>query len=88
MTDSARSLGTTRSGATVAVWAALRWAAGWPVRVYRARALMHQLAGLDAHELRDIGLTPGDLRDASALAFDADPSLALRRRAEERRRRR
>ncbi len=88
MTDSTTSLGTTRRRGTGAAWSALRHAAGWPVRVYRARALMHQLAGLDAHALRDIGLTPGDLQDTTALAWDADPSLVLRRRSEERRRRR
>lgn len=88
MTDSLRSFGAARGRGSAAAWAVLRHAAGWPVRVYRARALMHQLAGLDARELRDIGLTPGDLRDAAALAFDADPSLVLRRRAEERRWRR
>ena len=88
MTDAARTSDAARSGGTATVWAALRRAAGWPVRVYRARALIHRLAGLDAHELRDIGLTLGDLQDATALASDADPSLVLRRRAEGRRRRR
>lgn len=88
MTDSARSFEATRSGPAATVWAAFRHAAGWPMRVYRARALLHRLAGLDVHALRDIGLTPGDLRDTTALTWDADPSLALRRRAEERRRRR
>ena len=88
MTSSARDYGATRGAGAATAWAALRSAAGWPLRVYRARAVMHRLAGLSAHELRDIGLTQGDLADASALAWDADPSLTLRRRAEERRRRR
>ena len=88
MTDSTRSFGAAQGRGTGALWAALRQAAGWPVRVHRARALMHQLAGLDAYALRDIGLTLGDLQDATALAWDADPSLTLRLRAEERRRRR
>lgn len=88
MTIQARSFGAARSSGTAVIAAVLRRAAEWPVKVYRARALLHQLARLDAHELRDIGLTPGDLRDAAALALDADPSTALRRRAEERRRRR
>lgn len=70
------------------VLARVRHALGWPVRVYEARCLMLQLGGLDDHELRDIGLTRLDLADATALAPDADPSLALRRRVEERRRRR
>ena len=81
-------IGTRRRGSGGAIWTALRRAAAWPLRVHRARALMHQLARLDAHGLRDIGLTPGDLRDAAALALDADASLMLRCRAEERRRRR
>ena len=73
-------------GARGRAWAALRHALGWPVRVYRARQTMLQLGSLNDHELRDIGLSRQDLRDASALAFDADPSLALRRRSEGRRR--
>ena len=86
MTDTTRSLRAARCRETGALWATLRHAAGWPVRVHRARALMRQFAGLDVHALRDIGLTLGDLQDATALAWDADPSLALRLRAEERRR--
>lgn len=86
MTYSTRSFGAGQGRTLGIVLSALRNAAGWPVRVYQARALMQQLAGLDAHELRDIGLTPGDLRDATALAWDEDPSPTLRRRAEGRRR--
>ena len=67
---------------------ALLRALAWPLRVYEARRIMLQLGSLGDHELRDMGLTRLDLQDASALAFDADPSLALRRRVEERRRRR
>ena len=77
-----------RHGARGRVSAALRHALGWPVRVCRARQTMLQLGGLNDHELRDIGLSRQDLRDASALALDADPSLTLRRRSEARRRRR
>lgn len=85
--------GPRRSGASFgAVWGVAgkvaRRALGWPGRVYRARQLMHELARLGDHGLRDIGLTRLDLHAASALPFDADPSLLLRRRAEERRRRR
>ncbi len=90
MTSSTESIGVRTPLSRPLRWA---WACGavvlaWPVRVYRARQLMLQLGGLDDHELRDIGLTRLDLADAGALARDADPSLALRRRVEERRRRR
>ena len=88
MTMTTKGFEATAGLRTGAVWAALRGVAGWPARVYRARQLMHQLAGLGEHELRDIGLTRLDLHDAGAFPFDADPSVALRRRAEERRRRR
>ena len=74
-------------GALQRGWTVLGWVLGWPARVYRVRQMMHDLAGLDDHELRDIGLTRLDLAAASALAPDADPSLALKRRVEERRRR-
>ncbi len=76
-----------RHGAGGRISAALRRALGWPVRVHRARQTMLQLGSLDDHELRDIGLSRQDLRDASALAFDTDPSLTLRRCSEARRRR-
>ncbi len=41
---------------------------------------------MDNRELADIGLTRSDLRDASALALDRDPTALLARRARERRR--
>ena len=41
---------------------------------------------MDRRELADIGLTPCDLRDVSALALDRDPTELLARRARERRR--
>ena len=88
MTVQARRVGAAWGGGTAVLADMLRRAFAWPMRIYRARALLHQLARLDVHELRDIGLTPGDLRDAAALPIDADPSPTLRRRAEERRRRR
>ncbi|WP_237476544.1 DUF1127 domain-containing protein [Lichenibacterium dinghuense] len=69
-------------------WALLRQALGWPMRVHRARQTMHALGRLGDHELRDIGLTRLDLSAVSALPLDADPSPTLRRRADERRRRR
>ncbi|MGO9419040.1 DUF1127 domain-containing protein [Roseiarcus sp.] len=61
-------------------------AAAWPFRVAEARATLSALAGMDRRELADIGLTPGDLRDVSALALDRDPTALLARRARERRR--
>ncbi len=61
---------------------------GWPLRVYRARRLMRLFSDLADHELRDIGLTRHDVEVARLLPFDADPSAALQRRAEARRRRR
>ncbi len=68
-------------------WRALRRVLAWPIRVHRARHLMLQLGALSDHELRDIGLTRQDLRAASALPRDADPSFALCQRACARRRR-
>jgi uncharacterized protein YjiS (DUF1127 family) len=49
----------------------------WPVRVLRARREFDRLAGLSDHELRDIGLTRQDLRNASALSLDQDPTRHL-----------
>ena len=90
MTYSTESSGIGRRGAgrMRRLWARCGHALAWPVRVYEARRTMMQLGRLGDHELRDIGLTRLDLADATALAPDADPSLALRRRVEERRRRR
>ena len=60
----------------------LRRALSWPARVSAARRTMSQLARMSAYELRDIGLTPQDVSDASALPLDADPSpMLVRRRA-------
>jgi uncharacterized protein YjiS (DUF1127 family) len=64
----------------------LRRAAAWPFRVAAARATLTVLAGMDRRELSDIGLTPSDLRDVSALALDRDPTALLAARACERRR--
>jgi hypothetical protein len=41
---------------------------------------------MDRRELADIGLSPCDLRDVSALPLDRDPTALLARRAHERRR--
>src|SRR5262245_11872263 len=56
----------------------------WPVRVYRARQTLHQLARMDARELRDIGLTPYDVHAAQSLPLDTDPTELLKARAQER----
>jgi uncharacterized protein YjiS (DUF1127 family) len=65
---------------------AARRVAAWPFRVAAARATMRALAGMDHRELADIGLNLSDVRDASALALDTDPTALLARRAGERRR--
>ena len=65
--------------AAVAVRAVL-----WPVRVMRTRKVMHQLARMNAHELRDIGLNRTDIESAQALSLDDDPTRFLAIRARER----
>ena len=62
-----------------------RRAAAWPFRVAAARATLTTLAKMDRRELADIGLNPSDVRDASALPLDGDPTELLARRARERR---
>jgi uncharacterized protein YjiS (DUF1127 family) len=66
--------------------AATTRAAAWPFRVAAARATLRTLATMDRRELADIGLSPCDLRDVSALPLDRDPTGLLMRRACERRR--
>jgi uncharacterized protein YjiS (DUF1127 family) len=68
------------------IGAGARLAATWPFRVAAARATLKALANMDRHELADIGLNPSDVRDASALPLDRDPTELLARRARERRR--
>jgi uncharacterized protein YjiS (DUF1127 family) len=66
------------SGPAKVVWRILTW----PARVGAARRTMFELARMSEYELRDIGLTPSDINDATALPLDADPSgLLVRRRA-------
>jgi len=65
---------------------AARRAAAWPFRVAAARASLRTLANMDRRELADIGLNLSDVRDASALPLDRDPTAFLARRACERRR--
>ena len=72
------------------LWRAIRLgarrAAAWPFRVAAARATLKALANMDRRELADIGLNPSDVRDASAVPLDRDPTELLARRARERRR--
>jgi uncharacterized protein YjiS (DUF1127 family) len=62
-----------------------RRAAAWPFRVAAARSTLRTLANMDRRELADIGLSPCDLTDASALPLDRDPTELLARRVRERR---
>jgi uncharacterized protein YjiS (DUF1127 family) len=63
-----------------------RRAASWPFRVAAARAALRALANMDRRELADIGLNLSDVRDASALPLDRDPTELLAERARDRRR--
>jgi uncharacterized protein YjiS (DUF1127 family) len=68
------------------ICAGARQAAAWPFRVAAARATLKALANMDRRELADIGLNSSDVRDASALPLDRDPTHLLAQRARERRR--
>jgi len=68
-----------------AIWAGASRAAAWPFRVVAARATLQALGQMDRRELADIGLTPSDLSDISALPLDRDPTALLAVRARERR---
>jgi uncharacterized protein YjiS (DUF1127 family) len=68
------------------IGAGARQAAAWPFRVAAARATMKALANMDRRELADIGLNASDVRDASALPLDSDPTALLATRVRERRR--
>lgn len=57
-----------------------------PVRFYQARAALSQLAALGDHELNDIGLTRSDIAAAASLPVGDDPTLALARTIQDRRR--
>ena len=56
----------------------------WPARVAQARRDFAMLASLGDRELRDIGLSRQDLRDATALPLSENATHALARRAGER----
>jgi hypothetical protein len=60
--------------------------AAWPFQVAAARATLKALANMDRRELADIGLNPSDVRDASAMPLDRDPTALLAQRVRERRR--
>jgi uncharacterized protein YjiS (DUF1127 family) len=64
----------------------VRRAVAWPFRVAAARATLRALASMDRRELADIGLNLSDVRDASALPLDRDPTELLAERARDRRR--
>ena len=65
-------------------WSGASRAAAWPFRVAAARSNLRALSQMDRRELADIGLTRCDLRDASALPLDCDPTALLAARARER----
>jgi uncharacterized protein YjiS (DUF1127 family) len=65
--------------------AALRSLVLWPFRVAQARATLRQLAALDARLLADIGLTPADLNDATAMPLASEPGAFLAARVNEKR---
>ena len=66
------------------IGAGARQAAAWPFRVAAARATLKALANMDRRELADIGLNSSDVRDASALPLDCDPTELLAERARDR----
>jgi uncharacterized protein YjiS (DUF1127 family) len=55
------------------------------VEAVRNRRQVAQLLHWDSHMLRDIGLTPGDVRSAMATPLGDDPSCRLDSMARERR---
>lgn len=71
-----------------AVPAALDAILAGPFRRFENRRTMQTMAAMSDHDLRDIGLTRGDIRDATAIPPGSDGSLFLSGRREARRRRR
>ncbi|PSC02722.1 hypothetical protein SLNSH_22625 [Alsobacter soli] len=65
--------------------AVLSKAMGWPVRYWRARQHLAQLAGMTDVQLKDIGLTRADVISATALPRDEDPTERLALVVQERR---
>src|ERR1700733_2934959 len=68
------------------IGAGARQGADRAFRVAAARATLKALANMDRRKLADIGLNPSDVRDASALPLDRDPTALMATRARERRR--
>jgi uncharacterized protein YjiS (DUF1127 family) len=68
------------------IGAGARRLAIWPFRVAAARSALKALTNMDRRELADIGLSSSDVRDASALPLDRDPTELLAERARDRRR--
>jgi len=54
-------------------------------RLMERRRVIAELASLDDHMLRDIGLTRADVRDAASVMFPMDPTRTLVQRVTERR---
>ncbi len=59
--------------------------AGTIWRAVEHRRALAQVAGLDDHMLRDIGLTRSDIHDAASVPLTQDPTRMLVLRATERR---
>ena len=59
-----------------------------PFRALENRRLLDTMAAMSDHDLQDIGLSRGDIRDALAAPVGSDGSLFLANRREERRGRR
>ena len=57
----------------------------WPARALETRRLLDDMGAMSEHELRDIGLTRQDLRDATALPAGQDPGLLFATRVASRR---
>jgi uncharacterized protein YjiS (DUF1127 family) len=57
----------------------------YPIKFYRARSEIALLAGMDDHQLRDIGLTRIDVANAAALPPERSPTAALAAMVNERR---
>lgn len=70
-----------------AIGASFARALAWPAHVTRVRRDLRLLSTMTDHELSDIGLVRQDLRDATALPLDTDPTALFARRARERARR-
>ena len=56
-----------------------------PFRAMERRRVIATLAAMSEHDLRDIGLSRGDIRDAMAMPVGSDGSVFLARRREARR---